>query len=111
MKHRASPRFWRCYRALPRDVQSLADKSYALLKTNPAHPSLHFKKVAQFWSARVGLYYRALAVESGDDFAWFWIGSHADYDKLIGHKPANKRMQPTRAKRQGTKRPKGRARG
>ena len=110
MTHRASPRFWRCYRALPRDVQSLADKCYALLKTNPAHPSLHFKKVAQFWSARVGLYYRALAVESGDDFAWFWIGSHADYDKLIGRKPANKRMQPTRAKRQGIQR-KGRARG
>ena len=110
MTHRASPRFWRCYRALPRDVQSLADKSYALLKTNPAHPSLHFKKVAQFWSARVGLYYRALAVESGDDLAWFWIGSHADYDKPIGHKPADKRMRPTRARRQGTKR-KGRARG
>ena len=95
MTHRASPRFWRCYRALPRDVQSLADKSYALLKTNPAHPSLHFKKVAQFWSARVGLHCRALAVVSGNDLAWFWIGSHADYDKLIGHKPAIKALQPT----------------
>ena len=92
MTHRASPRFWRCYRALPRDVQSLADKSYALLKTNPAHPSLHFKKVAQFWSARVGLHYRALAVESGDDLGWFWIGSHADYDKLVGQKPAPQRI-------------------
>ena len=95
---------------MPRDVQSLADKSVALLKTNPAHPSLHFKKVGQFWSARVGLHYRALAVESGDDLGWFWIGSHADYDKLIRQKPANERMQPTRAKRQGIK-PKGRARG
>ena len=104
MKHRASPRFWRCYRALPKNVQLLADKSYALLETNPTHPSLHFKKVAQFWSARVGLHYRALAVEWGDDRAWFWIGSHADYDKLVGQKRAIKRTQPTRTKGQGTKR-------
>ena len=41
---RASPRFWRCYRGLPKDVQSLADKSYALLKANPSHPSVHFKR-------------------------------------------------------------------
>jgi len=110
VKHRANPRFWRCYRGLPKDVQSLANKSYALLKTNPGHPSLHFKKVAQFWSARVGLHYRALAVESGEELAWFWIGSHAEYDKLVALKPAPKRMQPTRAKRPARK-PKGRARG
>ena len=110
MKHRASPRFWRYYRALPRNVQSLADRSYTFLKANPAHPSLHFKKVAQFWSVRVGLHYRAPAVESGDDLAWFWIGSHADYDKLVGQEPAIEHIQPTRAKRQRTER-KGPARG
>lgn len=108
MKHRASPRFWRCYRGLPKDVQSLADKSYALLKANPSHPSLHFKKVGQFWSTRVGLHYRTLAVESGEDRSWFF-GSYAQYDKLLGQKPAN-RMQPTRAQRR-EKEPKGRARG
>ena len=78
MTHRATRRFWRCYNALPKDVRQLADRSYALLKENPAHPSLHFKKVGQFWSARVGLHYRAVAVEAGTDRAWFWIGSHAD---------------------------------
>ena len=109
MKHRASPRFWRCYRGLPKDIQALADKSYALLKTNPGHPSLHFKKVAQFWSARVGLHYRSLAVESAEELAWFWIGSHADYDKLVNQKPAVKRVRPTHVKRPTTKR-KGRAR-
>jgi len=76
--HRATPRFWRCYKGLPQDVQQLADRGYALLKTNPSHPSLHFKKVGQFWSARVGLHYRAVAVDAGDDLVWFWIGSHAD---------------------------------
>jgi hypothetical protein len=30
------------------------------------------------------LRYRALAVEVGEDQLWFRIGSHADYDTLIG---------------------------
>jgi len=47
------------------------------------------------WSVRVGLHYRALATEVDADLVWFWIGSHAEYDKLLGHKPANKPLQPT----------------
>ena len=84
MKHRASRRFWRQYRALPAEVRQLADENYALLKSDPAHPSLHYKKVGRFRSVRVGLHYRALAVEAGEDVVWFWIGHHAEYDRLIG---------------------------
>ncbi|WP_445944940.1 ParE family toxin-like protein [Rhizobium sp. WSM1274] len=54
-----------------------------MLKQDPRHPSLHFKRVGRFWSARVGTSWRALAVRDGDDIIWFWIGSHADYDKLL----------------------------
>ena len=61
----------------------MADKSYTLLKENPQHPSLHFKKVGRFWSTRIGLRYRALAVDVEGGLLWFWIGSHADYDALI----------------------------
>jgi len=61
----------------------LADKNFELLKENPKYPSLLFKKVGQFWSARVGIAYRALAVESNSDIVWFWIGNHGDYDKLV----------------------------
>jgi len=91
---------------LPQEVRHLADRRYALLKTNPSHPSLHFKKVGRFWSARVGLYYRAVAVDADDNLVWFWIGSHTDYDKLLGRKPANKALQPTsrKAPRQKPKR-------
>ena len=99
MRHRANPRFWRAYRGLPRDIRTLADRNYQLLKDNPAHPSLHFKKVGRFWSARVGLQYRAIAVEARGDLVWFWIGSHAEYDKLLGRQPANTRLQPTAAGR------------
>ena len=108
MTHRATPRFWRCYNALPKDVRRLADRCYALLKDNPAPPSLHFKKVGQFWSARVGLHHRAVAVEAGEDRAWFWIGSHADYDHLLSQQPANKRLQPTAARRRAKRAPRRR---
>ncbi|MFO0865571.1 MAG: hypothetical protein U0744_13130 [Gemmataceae bacterium] len=84
MNHRASPRFWACYHVLPEEVRQLADQCYAHLRQDSRHPSLHFKKVGPYWSVRVGLHYRALAVESGSDLAWFWIGTHAEYDRLIG---------------------------
>ncbi len=84
MNHHASPDFWVCYRSLPEDIRKLADQAYEHLKQDPQDPSLHFKKVGRFWSARVGGSYRAVAVEGADGFIWFWIGTHADYEKLLG---------------------------
>jgi len=71
MKHFASRAFWDAYHRLPEQVRALADKNYELLKENPQHPSLQFKKVGRFWSVRVGLRYRALAVEAEGDLVWF----------------------------------------
>lgn len=84
MKYRATPDFWYYYRNLPHNIQETANRCYELLKQNPQHPSLHLKKVGRFWSVRVGLHYRAVAVEQDNDIVWFWIGSHAEYDKLLG---------------------------
>ena len=84
MTHHASSRFWQAYDALPPEVQRLADAQFELLKRDPRHPSLRFKKVGRFWSARVGLHHRALAVEEDADLVWFWIGRHDEYDRLIG---------------------------
>ena len=84
MKHFASPEFWGLYRELPQSVQALADRNFALLKSDSRHPSLHLKKVGRFWSVRVGLRYRAIAVEVHDGLLWFWIGSHEDYNRLVG---------------------------
>jgi hypothetical protein len=83
VSHFASARFWTCYRDLPDDIRAIADKQFALLKENPSHPSLHFKKVGKYWSARVNVRIRALAVASGGDFVWFWIGDHQAYDRLV----------------------------
>ena len=76
-------RFWECYNALPEEVQRTADRCYELLKTDSSHPSLHFKKVGKYLSVRAGQNYRALGVEIKDGISWFWIGTHAEYDKLI----------------------------
>ena len=84
MIHRAASSFWRCYDNLDLSIQALADKNFALLKDNPYHPSLHFKKVGLVWSARVGLDYRTIATEESYGFLWIWIGLHKEYDKLIG---------------------------
>ncbi|MEK6633036.1 MAG: hypothetical protein AABY94_06945 [Nitrospirota bacterium] len=83
MIHHASPDFWTCYNALPLSIREQADHAFELLKANPRHPSLHFKQVGRFWSARVGLQYRTVGVDAQDGIVWFWIGTHAEYDKLI----------------------------
>lgn len=83
MKHLATPSFWDCYKQLPKAIQNLADKNFELLKSNLGHPSLHLKKVEEYYSVRIGLKYRALAIEVNEGLLWFWIGSHADYDKVI----------------------------
>jgi len=83
VKHRTSAKFWRFRQELPENIQRLADENFELLKRNPRHPSLHFKKVGRFWSARIGIHYRATAVEDGNDIVWFWIGHHSEYDQII----------------------------
>jgi len=83
MKHLASQSFWEAYQALPEKIQQLADRTFDILKTDPRYPALHFKKIGRYWSVRIGLHYRALAVEVDEGLLWFWIGSHADYDRLI----------------------------
>jgi hypothetical protein len=81
--HRTTARFWTLFAGLPQDAQTVARKNFELLKDNPSHPSLHFKKVGRLWSVRAGISHRALAVEDGEDFTWVWIGRHDEYRRLI----------------------------
>jgi hypothetical protein len=85
LKHFASSKFWDCLESLPAEMQLLARRNFDLLKQNPSHPSLQFKPICsgRFRSVRVGLYYRALGIPVAEGIQWFWIGSHADYDRLI----------------------------
>ena len=88
MIHRANAGFWHCYNNLSLDVSQVADKQFALLKSNPNHGSIQFKKIGirsgkEIWSARITLKYRTLAFRDGDDCVWFWIGEHNLYEMLI----------------------------
>jgi len=84
LNHYAAPEFWQLYQGLPVHTRILADRAFALLKTNPRHPSLHFKKIGQYWSARLGLHHRALGLDVTDGVLWIWIGTHSEYDVLVG---------------------------
>ena len=68
--HYTTKRFWKCYDALPVDIQQVADQNYNLLKADPSHPSLHFKKVGEYWSVRAGRGDRALGVETKKGISW-----------------------------------------
>lgn len=83
MNHLATTRFWRCFKRVPKPIQELARKSLEVLKSDPKHPSLHFKRIGRYHSLRIGLKYRALAVNDPEGLVWVWIGKHSDYDKLI----------------------------
>lgn len=85
MKHYASSKFWEYINSLPSETQKLARQNYSLLKENPSHPSLHFKKVChgRYRSVRIGLHYRAIGIPVLSGVQWFWVGTHAEYDKLL----------------------------
>ncbi len=82
MNHHTAPEFWDAFERLPLEIQALARSNYEILKLNPRHPSLHFKKVGGQWSVRIGMGYRALGADVADGVLWFWIGTHAHYDKI-----------------------------
>jgi hypothetical protein len=87
VKSVASRRFWELFNALPPDVQELAVKNYQLWEQDPHHPSLRFRRLQgtpDRFTVRVGEHYRAIGRLAGETITWIWIGSHADYDRLVG---------------------------
>ena len=81
-----TPRFWAAYHELPTEVRDAARKAYALFRDNPQHPSLQFKKVHErepVYSVRVTIAYRAVGLFENHKITRFWIGSHANYDRLL----------------------------
>ncbi len=84
MISKAQEDFWRCYEALPRDIQKQARERFRLWQKEPFNPALHFKVLLNdVWSVRVNQQFRALGRRKGNLIVWFWIGSHSDYDELV----------------------------
>ncbi len=86
MESRTTEGFRKAFAKLPDEIRRLARKNYRLWRDNPDHPSLQFKNVhpsEPIYSVRIGLHYRAVGLREGDAMNWFWIGPHAEYDRLL----------------------------
>ncbi|MBE9140155.1 hypothetical protein IQ254_23645 [Nodosilinea sp. LEGE 07088] len=87
MKSRTTVQFRKLFAELPKQVQQQARAAYRQFQEAPSYPSLRFKKVhpeLPIYSARINKNYRAVGQIDGDTVIWFWIGSHTEYDKLLG---------------------------
>jgi hypothetical protein len=86
MISRTTDRFWRCYRELPEEIKVEAKEAYKKFKRDPYYPALHFKRIHStrpISSLRITKDYRAVGIQQNKEIIWFWIGSHADYEKLL----------------------------
>ena len=86
MRSETTKRFRKAYAHLPEHIQEQTRKAYKLWKKNPFHSSFQFKQIHDtepVYSVRISLSYRALGIKEQDTIIWFWVGSHADYDKMI----------------------------
>jgi len=87
VKSRTTKEFRQLFAALPEQVQEQTRTAYRQFIENPSHPSLSFKKVHPYlpiYSARINKKYRAVGQLTGDIVVWFWLGSHTEYDRLLG---------------------------
>ncbi|MFM1841472.1 MAG: hypothetical protein RLZZ490_203 [Cyanobacteriota bacterium] len=94
MRSSRTQNFRQQFLKLPPQVKKVATKNYQLWQKMPFHPSLQFKLVKpkeNIWSVRIGIGWRALGVMkvNEDKIIWFWLGSHADYDKILGKKSSS----------------------
>lgn len=83
MNSSATRSFRELFRQLPEDIQARARKQFRLWLRDHAHPSLHFKKVGDYWSVRGSRSHRALGLENKGRIYWFYIGAHDGYENEI----------------------------
>jgi hypothetical protein len=79
-------KFWKAFNNLPRPIQTQARETYSLWRSDHYHPSLQFKLVhrqREIYSVRIGIGWRALGVKEENMMIWFWIGPHAEYDRIV----------------------------
>jgi hypothetical protein len=86
MISRRTAEFRAAFDALPTHIQTLARDAYRRFRENPHHPSLRFRRVRPnepIYAVRIGLHDRAVGRLNGDVIIWYWIGHHAEYDRLL----------------------------
>ncbi len=84
MTSRATRRFWKLYHAMPETARAQAREAFKLFSANPAHPGISLERLRSdpdSWSVRVSRDYRAVARKHDDTMIWYWIGTHAEFDR------------------------------
>jgi mRNA-degrading endonuclease RelE of RelBE toxin-antitoxin system len=78
--------FHEAFAKLPKEIRARARTAYRKFKADPFQRGLHFKRVhtvEPVYSARVTDDYRVLGMMDGNEIAWFWIGKHEEYERLL----------------------------
>jgi hypothetical protein len=86
VKSRTTTEFRKLFANLPKQAQEQTRAAYRQFKEDPSYSSLRFKKVhpeLPIYSARINKSYRAVGQLDRDTVIWFWVGSHAEYDRLL----------------------------
>jgi len=55
-------------------------------RNDPFSPGLHFEEVnaqKHIWSACITRHIRVLGIRDRDEIAWYWIGTHREYEKRM----------------------------
>lgn len=81
MASKCSEEFWEDLHSLPKYIQALAKAKFELWLNDPKSVSFE-KRSKTVWRAEVGDHYRALCEKDGEDWVWFWIDTHEEYNKL-----------------------------
>ncbi|MGL4464126.1 MAG: hypothetical protein ACRC1K_18405 [Planctomycetia bacterium] len=91
------PAFHPLFDALPRRVQAACEESFEIFLANPnlrgfrLHPlkaNHRGSHLPDSWSVEPVVGYRAIFFVRPEDgrHVWYWIGTHADYDRFTGVK-------------------------
>ena len=87
MRSRTTQQLRQQLKALPDAIQRQAKVAYQRFEANPWDKSLHFKQVhphQPIYSVRITRGYRAVGKRDDKGMLWFWVGSDADYDQVLG---------------------------
>lgn len=85
--------FHELFAALPAKVRATSKIRFAQFVANPCNVSLRLHKLKDHgrgkhvpgsYSVSVTTSYRAIFFIDGQTNVWYWIGTHADYDRFTG---------------------------
>lgn len=92
-QNRRTHEFRKLFQQLPKHIRSLATKAFKLWLKDPNHKSLRLhrlknrnkaKHIEGSYSVSINMQYRAIFFVKDNVNYWYWIGTHADYDKFTG---------------------------